>query len=275
MYYCAMILDPILRFNWVFYAIFPLEIQHSALLSFVVALTEVLRRGMWTLFRVENEHCTNVGRFRAWRDVPLPYDLSSGEVSARVSLDSSKAATEVDGIRPPPPRPQPHGVSYGGTQVQQSPAGTYTTSTDLEASRTRSSTRARTGRGRGYSFADSSSPIPRGLSRVGSLLHAAHAQDFERKRKLEQDDHAGPGTSHADDTDEEEDEEEDHKISEGGSTDAEMEDAVEERQAHGLKREGESGVDSEERSHFESAASSKRNIAHGDGDGVGGSKSRT
>ena len=57
-YYAAMVIDPILRFNWVFYAIFPLENQHSTTLSFVVAFSEVCRRGIWTLFRVENEHCT-------------------------------------------------------------------------------------------------------------------------------------------------------------------------------------------------------------------------
>ncbi|KAL8746411.1 MAG: hypothetical protein Q9184_007751, partial [Pyrenodesmia sp. 2 TL-2023] len=58
-YYIAMVLDPILRFNWIFYAIFSGSLQHSALLSFMVSLSEVLRRAMWTLFRVENEHCTN------------------------------------------------------------------------------------------------------------------------------------------------------------------------------------------------------------------------
>ncbi len=66
-----MALDPILRFNWIFYVIFTNNLQHSALLSFMVSLSEVLRRAMWTLFRVENEHCTNVGRFRASRDVPF------------------------------------------------------------------------------------------------------------------------------------------------------------------------------------------------------------
>ena len=30
---------------------------------------------MWSLFRVENEHCNNVGKFRASRDVPLPYKI--------------------------------------------------------------------------------------------------------------------------------------------------------------------------------------------------------
>ena len=52
-YYAAIVLDPILRFNWIFYAIYSRDIQHSALLSFVVGLSEVIRRAMWMLFRVE------------------------------------------------------------------------------------------------------------------------------------------------------------------------------------------------------------------------------
>ena len=57
-YYAAMTIDPIIRFNWIFYAIYAHDAQHSSLVSFFVAFSEVLRRGMWTLFRVENEHCT-------------------------------------------------------------------------------------------------------------------------------------------------------------------------------------------------------------------------
>lgn len=58
MYYGAMFLDPILRFNWIFYAIYVDDLQHSAILSFLIALSEACRRGMWAIFRVENEHCT-------------------------------------------------------------------------------------------------------------------------------------------------------------------------------------------------------------------------
>lgn len=74
-YYGAMILDPILRFNWIFYSIYTHNLQHSTVVSFLVALSEVTRRGIWTLFRVENEHCSNVARFKASRDVPLPYSV--------------------------------------------------------------------------------------------------------------------------------------------------------------------------------------------------------
>jgi hypothetical protein len=77
-YYAAILLDVVVRFNWIFYAIFSNDIQHSAFLSFFVALSEVFRRGVWSVFRVENEHCANVMKFHASREPKLPYkfDLS-------------------------------------------------------------------------------------------------------------------------------------------------------------------------------------------------------
>ena len=70
-----MTLDPIMRSSWLFYVVFPGRKQHSAATSFFLAMGEVFRRFMWNFFRVENEHMTNVGRFMASRDVPLPFDL--------------------------------------------------------------------------------------------------------------------------------------------------------------------------------------------------------
>lgn len=52
-YYAAMILDPIFRFNWIFYIIYADDIQHSTLLSFIIALSEILRRSVWSIFRME------------------------------------------------------------------------------------------------------------------------------------------------------------------------------------------------------------------------------
>ena len=80
LYYSAMTLDPILRFAWIFYAIFTHNSQHSTVVSFLVGLAEVSRRGMWTLFRVENEHAANVALYRASRDLPLPYRLQPAAV---------------------------------------------------------------------------------------------------------------------------------------------------------------------------------------------------
>ena len=68
-YYCAMVIDVLLRFNWIFYVIFAHDLQHSTIASFLISFSEANRRGMWTLFRVENEHAANVMRFKATRDL--------------------------------------------------------------------------------------------------------------------------------------------------------------------------------------------------------------
>ena len=184
-YYLAMIVDPLLRFNWVFYVAFPVELQHSALLSFFVSFSEILRRGMWTLFRVENEHCTNVGRFRASRDIPLPYEVSDPEEVAQdefaqssdqptQSLNAPDRAVEV--LAQPLDGPAP---TASTTSIE-----TVTPSPDLEratghaASPTPGSLRRR------RTLADAAgTPIIRGLARVGTAVAAAHSQDYERKRK--------------------------------------------------------------------------------------------
>ncbi|KAK4203853.1 EXS family-domain-containing protein [Triangularia verruculosa] len=80
-YYIIMTLDPILRFSWIFYAIFTHGSQHSTIVSFLVAFAEVFRRGIWTLLRVENEHCANVAQYKASRDTPLPYHLNTSTSS--------------------------------------------------------------------------------------------------------------------------------------------------------------------------------------------------
>jgi len=97
-YYCAMVIDVLLRFNWIFYAIFTHDLQHSTIASFLISFSEANRRGMWTLFRVENEHAANVMRFKASRDVPLPYKLRSGDYQRRVegSLVHPEGAEEEE-----------------------------------------------------------------------------------------------------------------------------------------------------------------------------------
>ncbi|KAH6845532.1 SPX domain-containing protein [Chaetomium sp. MPI-CAGE-AT-0009] len=89
-YYVIMVIDPILRFSWIFYAIFTHDAQHSTIVSFLVSLAEVVRRGMWTLLRVENEHCANVAQYKAARDIPLPYHLA--QFVQRPSLEAAAAA---------------------------------------------------------------------------------------------------------------------------------------------------------------------------------------
>ncbi|EDO15873.1 hypothetical protein Kpol_1009p20 [Vanderwaltozyma polyspora DSM 70294] len=72
-YYMAMVIDVILRFQWIVYAITPESIQQSAVTSFVLAFTEVIRRFIWIIFRIENEHVANVHLFKVSGESSLPY----------------------------------------------------------------------------------------------------------------------------------------------------------------------------------------------------------
>ena len=193
-YYAAMVLDPVLRFNWIFYAIYSEDLQHSTLVSFFVGLSEVFRRGVWTLFRVENEHCTNVGRFHASRDVPLPYDLEP------------PSPTSSQEQHPSPPQDPAlldrvsTQVSYGAVQASPATGTTGLSSSRLEAQPSGGSLRRR---------APPNTPISRGIARVGTFITEAHAQDFERKRRpdpVEASPHHGGRSVGPESSDEEEEE---------------------------------------------------------------------
>ena len=73
-YYTAIIMDVILRFQWIFYAFFSIRFSNWLWQVFVLHLQKFSRRFIW-VFRLENEHCTNVILFRASRFSPLPYRL--------------------------------------------------------------------------------------------------------------------------------------------------------------------------------------------------------
>lgn len=74
-YYLAMIIDVILRFQWIPYVVTNKQLQQLQVSSFFVALAETIRRGIWISLRMENEHTSNIVLFRASRDSPLPYPL--------------------------------------------------------------------------------------------------------------------------------------------------------------------------------------------------------
>lgn len=217
MYYAAMALDPILRFNWIFYAIYTEDLQHSTLVSFFVGFSEVVRRGIWTLFRVENEHCTNVGRFRASRDVPLPYEIGppSPTSSQEQHLPPSDDPALLDRVSPQ--------TSYGAALPLPAADTADTSSSRLEAQTSAGSLRRR---------APPNTPISRGIARVGTFITEAHAQDFERRRRpdpVEASPHHGGRSVGAESSDEEEDDEveavieqtrESKAIGQGGSSKA-------------------------------------------------------
>jgi len=153
-YYAAMFLDPVFRFNWIFYAIYIQDLQHSTLVSFFVAFSEVTRRGVWVLFRVENEHCANVARFKASRDVPLPYSISSDNEE-----DPSRSQQES----PSSPEAQTTQISPTISRYRSH------TGTTLEAQQSI-----------GSSIRQRRPPVPRSFTRI---VADAHTQDFEKKRK--------------------------------------------------------------------------------------------
>lgn len=192
-YYVAMVLDVLLRQQWIFYAIFTRDVQHSTIVSFFVGLIEVLRRGMWSLFRVENEHCNNVGKFRASRDIPLPYEIpESPEMASKASSPTQQRQTPST---PGEGRPELHVIT--GVDVERASPGDWS----LRQRKTRTPGGGPT----------PLTPGMRALQRVGSVIASAHAQDFEKRRKPEiegpdaDDEHAYPDQGDSDEEDDEDD----------------------------------------------------------------------
>ncbi|KAI4373891.1 hypothetical protein MLD38_011953 [Melastoma candidum] len=73
-YYVSIGFNSVLRVVWVITVLqFRVGTVGSHLLEFSVASLEVIRRGHWNFYRVENEHLNNVGKFRVVKSVPLPF----------------------------------------------------------------------------------------------------------------------------------------------------------------------------------------------------------
>ncbi|KAK6581889.1 hypothetical protein PZA11_005586 [Diplocarpon coronariae] len=161
-YYVAMVLDPIFRFNWILYVFYTHNLQSSTLVSFLVALSEVTRRGIWILIRVENEHCSNVAHFKASRDVPLPYAVPS---------DAEDEMGRADG----PPGPEARPTLGPAPGPGQPPQRSYTSATLESQQSVGSSFRYRSG-------------LPRGFT---AMVANAHTQDFEKKWKPRAEDGEG------------------------------------------------------------------------------------
>ncbi|KAG6398970.1 hypothetical protein SASPL_140442 [Salvia splendens] len=73
-YYFSLGLNLVLRLAWlqtVFHYNFE-KVDYRVTMLFLAAL-EVVRRGQWNFYRLENEHLNNAGHFRAVKIVPLPF----------------------------------------------------------------------------------------------------------------------------------------------------------------------------------------------------------
>ncbi|RZC77733.1 hypothetical protein C5167_002166 [Papaver somniferum] len=79
-YFAAMVSDVFLRFAWLQTVLnIQLPFLHKEAMVTVVACLEIIRRGVWNFFRIENEHVNNVGKFRAFTKVPLPFNYDEDE----------------------------------------------------------------------------------------------------------------------------------------------------------------------------------------------------
>ncbi|KAL9288073.1 Phosphate transporter PHO1 4 [Arabidopsis thaliana] len=74
-YYAAMVLNVLLRLVWL-QTVLDLKFSflHRETMVALMACLEIIRRGIWNFFRLENEHLNNVGRYRAFKTVPLPFN---------------------------------------------------------------------------------------------------------------------------------------------------------------------------------------------------------
>ncbi|CAK8540645.1 unnamed protein product [Lathyrus sativus] len=80
-YFVAMVLNVILRLAWMqsVLGIKDAPFLHKTALTAIVASLEILRRGIWNFFRLENEHLNNVGKYRAFKSVPLPFNYQDDD----------------------------------------------------------------------------------------------------------------------------------------------------------------------------------------------------
>lgn len=80
-YFIAMVLNVILRLAWMQIVLDFHEAPalHRSTVVFIFAGLEIIRRGIWNFFRLENEHLNNVGNFRAFKSVPLPFCYEDGD----------------------------------------------------------------------------------------------------------------------------------------------------------------------------------------------------
>ncbi|EOA38836.1 hypothetical protein CARUB_v10011174mg [Capsella rubella] len=79
-YFIAMVVNVLLRFAWIQTVLdFHFSFMHRQTMVTIVASLEIIRRGIWNFFRLENEHLNNVGKYRAFKSVPLPFNYDEDD----------------------------------------------------------------------------------------------------------------------------------------------------------------------------------------------------
>ncbi|KAF5443364.1 hypothetical protein F2P56_035923 [Juglans regia] len=79
-YFAAMFLNIVLRLAWMQLVLgFRLHSLRKMTITTTMSCLEIIRRGIWSFFRLENEHLNNVGKYRAFKSVPLPFSYNENE----------------------------------------------------------------------------------------------------------------------------------------------------------------------------------------------------
>ncbi|KAJ6689967.1 hypothetical protein OIU85_006271 [Salix viminalis] len=74
-YFGAMVMNVLLRFAWLQTVLdFRFRSLHEQTTITIVASLEIIRRGIWNFFRLENDHLNNVKNYHAFKSVPLPFN---------------------------------------------------------------------------------------------------------------------------------------------------------------------------------------------------------
>ncbi|KAI3861417.1 hypothetical protein MKW98_000369 [Papaver atlanticum] len=79
-YFVAIGLNILLRFAWL-QTVFNYKpgFLHMQAMITIFAFLEIIRRGIWNFFGLENEHLNNVGKYRAFKSVPLPFNYDEDD----------------------------------------------------------------------------------------------------------------------------------------------------------------------------------------------------
>ncbi|XP_038892178.1 phosphate transporter PHO1 homolog 10-like [Benincasa hispida] len=79
-YFAAMILNILLRIAWIQLVLaFNLRSFQKVAATALISCLEIIRRGLWNFFSLENEHLNNVNKYRSFKSVPLPFSYSDDD----------------------------------------------------------------------------------------------------------------------------------------------------------------------------------------------------
>ena len=138
---------------------------------------------------------TSVGRFRAYRDIPLPFDAQAQHQHINEDEASNALQNEHTSQKSSAPNRNTCQASKSPASfakaIAKAPASASASASarhvaDIEGQAPLSAEEAQTqtqAASRNANTTQSSATMPAGLSHIGSMLHSAHAQDFERRRR--------------------------------------------------------------------------------------------